>query len=133
MKAGFKTTLAVGLSALALGAATSATAGADATSATQAKRADCKITLALARSTYATYIQQLKVRNTSCGKGWKLLKAFHECRKENGGKDGRCKSQVLGYNCDEGKRSGVKGVRYSATVVCKNGSKKVKHLYDMSL
>jgi hypothetical protein len=133
MKAGFKTTLAVGLSALALGAATSATAGADATSATHAKRADCKITLALARSTYATYIQQLKVRNTSCGKGWKLLKAFHECRKENGGKDGRCKSQVLGYNCDEGKRSGVKGVRYSATVVCKNGSKKVKHLYDMSL
>jgi hypothetical protein len=133
MKAGFKTTLAVGLSALALGAATSATAGADATSATQAKRADCKITLALARSTYATYVQELKVRNTSCGKGWKVVKAFHECRKENGGKDGRCKSPVLGYSCDEGKRTGVKGVRYSANVVCKKGSKKVKHLYDMSL
>jgi hypothetical protein len=133
MKAGFKTTLAVGLSALAIGSVATTTAGADATGDAHAKRADCKITLALARSTYATYIQQLSVKNTSCGKGWKLLKAFHECRKENGGKDGRCKSPVLGYNCDEGKRTGVKGVRYSAEVVCKKGSKKVKHLYDMSL
>jgi hypothetical protein len=133
MKAGFKATLAASLCALAIGGATTATAGVDATGEPQAKRADCKITLALARSTYATYIQQLKVRNTSCGKGWKLLKAFHECRKENGGKDGRCKSRVRGYNCDEGKRSGVQGVRYSATVVCKDGSKKVTHLYDMSL
>jgi hypothetical protein len=133
MKAGFKTTLAVGMSALAIGGIATTTAGADGAGETQAKRGDCKITLALARSSYATYIQQLKVKNTSCGKGWKVVRAFHDCRKENGGRDGRCKSRVKGYKCDEGKRSGVKGVRYSATVVCKDGAKKVKHLYDMSL
>lgn len=134
MKAGTRTLIALGLSALAIGGATTATAGADAGgSGEAAKRADCKITLALARSTFATYIESLSVKNTSCRKGWKLAKAFHECRKENGGKDGRCKSRVNGYSCDEGKRDGVSGVRYRANVVCKDGSKVVKHQYSMSL
>jgi hypothetical protein len=61
------------------------------------------------------------------------VRAFHDCRKANGGRDGRCKSRVNGYSCDEGQRTGVQGVRYNATVVCKDGSKKVTHVYDMSL
>ena len=131
MKAGLKTTSALGLSALvlAIGGGT-ATAGAD----TSAKRADCgPNTQQEGLSTYASYIQDLKVRNTTCGKGWKVVKAFHECRKANGGRDGRCKSRVEGYGCDEGKRDGVKGVSYRAKVVCKKGAKKVIHQYQMNL
>ena len=135
MKAGLKTTSALGLSALALAGGATASAGAESTAGGDAvaKRANCKITLSLARSTYATYVQELKVRNTSCGKGWKVVRAFHDCRKANGGRDGRCKSRVEGYKCDEGKRTGVPGVRYEATVVCKKCTKKVTHLYQMSL
>src|SRR5687767_99039 len=102
MKAGFKTTLALGLTALAFGGATTATAGAGGgdTGEVQAKRGDCKITLSLARSTFATYVESLNVKGTSCDKGWKVVRAFHECRKENGGKDGRCKKKVKRYKCD---------------------------------
>jgi hypothetical protein len=129
MKAGLTLAVAAGLCALAIGGG-AATAGAD----TAAKRADCgPRTAQQATSTYASYIQSLKVRNTSCGKGWKVVKAFHECRKEHGGRDGRCKSPVLGYHCDEGKRDGVAGVSYRARVVCKKGAKKVIHEYQMNL
>ena len=134
MKAGFKITLAAGLAAFAIGGATTATAGADATGEPQAKRADCSPdTAAEATRTYATYVYTVKTRNTSCGKAWKVIKAFHACRKENGGARGRCKSRVEGYSCDEGKRDEVTpNVRYRATVVCKKGSKKVVHDYEMA-
>ena len=134
MKAGIRTTLALGLSALVIGGGTAA-AGADTDEATKVtSKASCSLTLAQARSTFATYLQPpIKTRGVSCGKALKVIKAFHECRKDNGGKDGRCKSRVDGYKCDEGKRTGVPGVRYEANVVCKKGSKKIKHLYQMSL
>ena len=134
MKAGFKITLALGLSALAVAGGT-ATAAADARGdGTTAKRADCSPdTAAEATSTYATYVYTVKTRNVSCGKAWKVIKAFHACRKENGGARGRCKSRVDGYACDEGKRDNVvAGVRYRANVVCTKGSKKVKHEYEMA-
>lgn len=133
MKAGIRVTLALALSAAAIGGGT-ATAGADVSSKASAGKRDCGPTsLGQARSTYATYVQDLKVRRTSCKKGWKVVRAFHECRKENGGKNGRCKSRVKRFKCKEGKRTGVKGVRYTANVTCKKGVKKVKHRYDMAL
>ncbi|HEX2127646.1 MAG TPA: hypothetical protein VHF58_00345 [Solirubrobacterales bacterium] len=134
MKAGLKMTLAAGLTALAIGGATTATASASAAGEPQAKRADCSPdSVSEATRTYATYVYTVKTRNTSCGKAWKVIKAFHACRKENGGARGKCNSRVEGYKCDEGKRDTVvKGVRYRSNVVCKKGAKKVKHEYEMA-
>jgi hypothetical protein len=134
MKAGIRVTGVAAVCALAF-AAFAGPAGAGASTQPQAaKRADCSpTTVQQATSTYATYIQKLTVRKTSCRKGWKVVRAFHECRKENGGRDGRCKSRVKRYKCNEGKRDGVSGVRYRAKVVCKKGAKVVKHQYDMTL
>jgi hypothetical protein len=133
MKAGFKITLALGLSALAVAGGT-ATAGADSADGTAGKRADCSPdTASEATSTYATYVYTVKTKNVSCGKAWKVIKAFHACRKAHGGARGHCNSRVKHYKCDEGKRDNVvAGVRYRANVVCKKGAKKVKHEYEMA-
>ena len=134
MKAGFKITVALGLSALALAGGT-ATAAADTSGdRASAKRADCSPdSVSEATRTYATYVYTVKTRNTTCGKAWKVIKAFHACRKEHGGARGRCNSRVEGYSCEEGKRDNVvRGVRYRANVVCKKGAKKVKHEYEMA-
>ena len=45
-----------------------------------------------------------------------MIAAYHACRRDNGGADGRCKKKVKGYKCEEGKREGVPGVQYSAKV-----------------
>ena len=132
MKAGIKA--AVGVAAIALVATASvAPAQASADGGDAAKRGKCKNTRAFAQGTFASYITSYKAKNTSCGDAREVIAAFHECRKENGGRDGRCSSSVQGYSCDEGKREGVEGVQYSARVVCKSGSKKVVHSYTMNL
>jgi hypothetical protein len=133
MKAGMRTTVAVALSALALGGIT-ATASAESVGQGQAKRADCSPdSVSEAQSTFATYVYTVKTKNVSCGKAWKVIKAFHACRKEHGGRRGHCKGRVKGYKCSEGKRDNVvAGVRYRANVTCKKGSKKIKHEYEMA-
>lgn len=80
----------------------------------------------------ASYVTSLKVKNTGCGEGKKVVKAFNECRRKNGGANGKCKSRVKGYKCNEGKRSGVPGVQYNATVKCKDGGKKVIFSYTQN-
>ena len=45
-----------------------------------------------------------------------MIAAYHKCRRDNGGADGRCKKKVKGYKCKEGEREGVPGVQYSAKV-----------------
>ncbi len=80
----------------------------------------------------ASYVTSLKVKNTGCGEGKKVVKAFNKCRHKNGGANGKCKSRVKGYKCNEGKRSGVPGVQYNATVKCKNGGRKVIFSYTQN-
>jgi hypothetical protein len=80
----------------------------------------------------ASYVTSLNVKNTSCGKGEKVVKAFNKCRHHNGGANGKCHSSVKGFNCNEGKRSGVPGVQYNAKVNCKNGGKKVVFNYTQN-
>ena len=79
-----------------------------------------------------SYVTSLNVKNTSCGKGKKVVKAFNKCRHKNGGANGKCKSKVKGFKCNEGKRSGVPGVQYNAKVNCKNGGKKVVFTYTQN-
>ncbi len=132
MKAGTKAALGA-VAAVLAASAVAAPAQASANGDDAAKRGKCKNTREFAQGTFASYITEYKAKNTSCGDAREVIAAFHECRKENGGRDGRCKSSVSGYKCEEGKREGVEGVQYSARVVCKSGSKKVTHSYTMNL
>jgi hypothetical protein len=132
MKAGIRIALTLALALAAIAGAT-AQAGASGEAGQVATKSKCQLTLQTARSTYASYITKLSVRNTSCSKGLKVVRAYHECRKAHGGRDGHCKSKVDGYKCDEGKREGVPHVQYDARVVCKKGAKKVTHSYTMNL
>lgn len=125
MKAGTKIGLAL-LCALTLAAIGSAPA-----SAASTPKRSCDLTFEEGQHLGASYVDPFKVKNTSCAKGEKVIKAFNKCRKQNGGADGRCKSRVEGYSCDEGKRTSAPS-QYFADVVCKNGDKKVKFHYTQN-
>ena len=129
MKAGVRVLVALGL-VLALGAATGTAAAAPDNGTTIASKG-CNLSADEARSLGASYVYPLKVRNTGCSKGKKVAKAFNQCRKDHGGADGRCRSRVLGFKCDEGKRTSSP-TQYSAHVVCKNGDKKVVFDYTQN-
>jgi hypothetical protein len=131
MKVGYLTALGL-VAAVAMVTAGAGAAGASPQGKTLAK-SDCKLTLHQAEGTFASYITELKVKNTSCKKGLKVVDDFQTCRKEHGGKQGHCNATVDGYKCNEGKRTSVPGVQFSARVVCKNGAKKVVHSYTMNL
>jgi hypothetical protein len=76
----------------------------------------------------ATYVMSLSVSGVSCARGERVVKAFHRCRRADGGADGRCGRRVLGYRCSE-RRSDEIPTQYSGRVTCKAGSKRVVHRY----
>jgi hypothetical protein len=83
----------------------------------------------------ASYVTSLKVQGVSCAKAEKLIKAYHQCRHENGGPAGTCGSTLLGFKCKDGKRTGVPNVQYNATTKChkvSNPSKRVKSRYTQN-
>jgi hypothetical protein len=79
------------------------------------------------RSLGPTYTTSLSVRNTTCRRGRRLVKAYYQCRIDNGGRKGRC-GGVLGYSCSE-RRFNVIPTQFDARVTCKRGAKRVKHTY----
>jgi hypothetical protein len=83
----------------------------------------------------ASYVTSLKVQGVSCAKGEKVIRAYHQCRHQNGGPAGNCSAQVLGFKCKDGKRTGVPNVQYNATAKChkvSNASKRVKSRYTQN-
>jgi hypothetical protein len=76
------------------------------------------------RSYGTTYVTVIKVSNTSCRNGRKLIRAYHACRP---GKSGKCPS-VSGYSCSE-RRYNKGRASYDSDVTCKKGDKTVKHTY----
>ena len=74
-----------------------------------------------------SYITSLEVKGVSCATGKKVVRAFHKCRKANGGIRGRCTSRVLGYSCTE-RREAIK-TQFSAKANCKSGTRRVIHTY----
>ena len=81
-----------------------------------------------------TYVFPYQVKGVGCRKGKKVIKAYHACRyaKPKGGLKGKCTNPVMGFNCDEGKREGIKGVQYDANVTCRRGDDRVRHHYQQS-
>lgn len=131
MRAGTRTLGAIA-AVLAVGAVAAIPAGAtaDEAPAAGAKRAACDIS-GDERDLGASYVTSLKVKNTSCKKGEKVIKAYHQCRKANGGADGHCNSRVEGFKCEEGDRESTPA-QYNAKVKCEKGDKKVKSTYTQN-
>lgn len=77
-----------------------------------------------------TYVTSLKVTNTSCASGKKLIRAFNRCRKANGGIKGHCNRTVLGYRCRE-TRTAIK-TQFSSKVTCRNGTRRVVFTYTQN-
>jgi hypothetical protein len=110
--------------AVTVGALAILPAGAQAADAVASK--SCSLS-GKTRSLGPTYTTSLSVKRVSCSKGESLVKAYYNCRKNNGGKKGRC-GGVSGYSCTE-KRYDVIPTQFSATATCKKGKKKVVHKY----
>jgi hypothetical protein len=82
----------------------------------------------------ASYVTSLKVAGVSCTKGTKVIKAYHQCRHQNG-PAGSCGGSVLGFSCKDGKRTGVPDVQYNATAKCRknaNANKRIKSTYTQN-
>jgi hypothetical protein len=82
------------------------------------------------------YFTSLKVTNTTCSSGAKLMVAYYKCRRAHGqGVSGRCKaSRVNNLKCTEKRpASGNNGTEFNATVTCTSGSKKIVHTYQQNL
>jgi hypothetical protein len=83
----------------------------------------------------ASYVTSLKVQGVTCTKGQKVVKAYHQCRHQNGGPAGNCSNTLLGFKCKDGKRTGVPNVQYDATAKCRkvsNSSKRIKSRYTQN-
>lgn len=82
----------------------------------------------------ASYVTSLKVDGVSCAKAKKVIKAYHQCRRQNG-PAGSCGGSVLGFSCKDGKRTGVPDVQYNATAKCRknaNDDKRIKSTYTQN-
>jgi hypothetical protein len=83
----------------------------------------------------ASYVTSLKVQGVSCTKAEKVITAYHQCRHQSGGPAGNCSKTVLGFKCEDGKRTGVPNVQYDATAKChkvSNASKRIKSRYTQN-
>jgi hypothetical protein len=79
-----------------------------------------------------SYVTSLRVQNTGCSTGKKVVKAFHQCRHKNGGPAGRCNHAVRKFHCSERRYNNLPHVQYDGTVTCKRGSKLIKSTYTQN-
>ncbi len=96
----------------------------------------CKISGQKSQSMGPTYVAtatgrtQFQVRVTSCANGERVIRAYHACRRANGGAKGRCSTRVRGYSCTERRVVAPSPVRqFEADVACRNGTARVLHHY----
>ena len=78
-----------------------------------------------------TYVYTLKVSGVSCATGGKVVRAYHACRRRNGGRDGRCRG-VYSYRCKERRMQAIR-TQFDAKVWCTRGSRTVYHAYQQNL
>jgi len=81
----------------------------------------------------ASYVTSIQVSGVSCSQAEQVVKAYHQCRQNNGGAGGTCNSPVNGFSCSEGSRQQVPGVQYNASVDCKKGDAEIKSTYTQNL
>lgn len=76
----------------------------------------------------ATYVTSLKVSGISCRAAEDVVKAFHRCRRANGGADGRCTRRVSGFRCTETRFNKI-STQYDAKVSCRRTGKRIDFTY----
>ena len=79
----------------------------------------------------ASYVYSLNTRNLGCDRAKKLVKKFHHCRHQNGGRDGHC-SSVEGYSCKQKKLDSSPNL-LQAKAKCEKGSKVFKQVFGESV
>jgi hypothetical protein len=99
----------------------------------QAKLRGCNLTTREQRHLGASYVTSLRVSHTTCTHGKRVVKAFNNCRHQNGGPGGHCNHRVLHYRCKENRYDVLKGVQYDSRVTCTRGAKVVKFTYTQNL
>jgi|SRR5215470_10049386 len=80
----------------------------------------------------ASYVTSIDVAKVSCGQAEKVVAAYHECRRQNGGAGGTCDTAVMGFTCTEGARQSVPGVQFNATADCHKGDAEIKSSYTQN-
>jgi hypothetical protein len=92
----------------------------------------CHLSAHAQRHLGTTYVLKVGVRGASCRGAKKLVKAYHACRHDKGGRDGRC-GGVSGYHCSETRFNKSK-FSFDARMTCRRGSyKKVTQTYTQNL
>jgi len=76
----------------------------------------------------ATYVTSLSAVRVSCRTAERVVRAFHRCRRRNGGAKGRCRSRVMGYRCSD-KRLRSAPTQFDARATCRRGKRRVTHAY----
>ena len=91
----------------------------------------CHLTRSEQDNLGTSYVLTLRVDGTRCANGKKVVRAYHRCRRANGGRDGRCKREVYGYRCSE-RRLDVIPSQYDARVRCKKPGREIFHIYTQN-
>ena len=120
--------LAVALAAVAAGCGGG---GGSSSSTSSASLSSCDIN-GKQQNLGASYVTSIDVAQVSCGQAEKVVVAYHQCRLQNGGAGGTCKTAVEGFDCSEGARQSVPGVQYNATVDCTKGDAEIKSTYTQN-
>ena len=94
----------------------------------------CDLTITQQRNLGTTYVYVLRKKVTTCRNARRVVRAYHACRRDHGGRDGRCPDRVLGYKCEERRYNKLAGVSYDANARCtKSGGREVFHKYQQNI
>jgi hypothetical protein len=75
-----------------------------------------------------TYVTKLTATNVTCTKAKSVVKAFHRCRRANGGAKGRCVSRVQGFRCTETRETIP--TQFDARATCRDGERAIRFSYE---
>lgn len=75
-----------------------------------------------------TYVTKLTTTKVSCTKAKIVVKAYHRCRRSNGGVEGRCASRVQGFRCTETRQSIP--TQFDARATCADGGRVIRFTYE---
>ena len=82
------------------------------------------------RSLGTTYVSSVRVSGVGCRRALRLVKAYHRCRHERGGADGRC-PRVDGWRCRE-RHLLTSATQYDSRATCRKGSRRIVQRYTQN-
>ena len=112
---------------LALGLAASLLVAVPASATPDASAASTCSTRGIERTLGASYVPALSTRRISCPDARSLSRLYHRCRRDHGGRRGRC-ARVRGFRCSE-RRFNVIRISFDSKVLCTRGSQRMRQTY----